>query len=153
MSRSLRPWLHEAVRTASENPDANSSAAEKHSVGSRVQILRFLTFRPENDPRTPMDIWAQVRDRTHWMPARFASASVDDFQINSGGMRFTQLRGAILAINKCRVTLDHVQTDCTRKNSNHDLFGAVTLHVDQFTVLDVLGDTPDDDGLKYAADG
>ncbi|WFC95775.1 hypothetical protein MBRA1_002429 [Malassezia brasiliensis] len=86
MSRSLRPWLQQRRRDALREDGALSAAdAAAYRPGSRVQIIQFLTFRPENAPHSSTDVWAQVCDATHYLPARFTGAAVDAFQAEHAG--------------------------------------------------------------------
>ncbi|SJX64703.1 uncharacterized protein SRS1_15520 [Sporisorium reilianum f. sp. reilianum] len=111
MSESLKSWLfsHCATQTTS----ALSHNCDLHDMpylsGNRIQILRFLTFRPAQTPNTPStDVWALVGDRTHCVTARFARTQVDRFH-DTHALTFTSLKGALVTLTNVRVSVARVQ--------------------------------------------
>ncbi|CBQ69064.1 conserved hypothetical protein [Sporisorium reilianum SRZ2] len=111
MSESLKSWLfsHCATQTTS----ALSHNCDLHDMpylpGNRIQILRFLTFRPAQTPNTPStDVWALVGDRTHCVAARFARTQVDRFH-DTHALTFTSLKGALVTLTNVRVSVARVQ--------------------------------------------
>ena len=104
-------------------------------------LTQFLTFRPEHAPEQELDVWAQVCDQTHYLPARFTSAAVDAFQ-NASPMRFTQLRGAVIAVHACRLRLAQVQVQCAGSPWTPDSPPTMVLDVDKFAILGGIGEPP-----------
>ena len=148
MSRSLRPWLQQRIQDGL-NQDAASDLASDHTFapGSRVQIMRvrksltqFLTFRPEHAPDSAVDIWAQVCDQTHYIAARFTSSCVDAFQTSSPYLRLTQMRGAIIAVERCRLTRAKVHVQCDGSPWSNISPPTTVLDVDGFALLGGIGE-------------
>lgn len=81
--------------------------------GNRVQVLRFLTFRPAETPNAvDTDVWALVGERTHCIAARFAREQVDRFHAHHyPPLSFTSLKGALLTLTSVRVSVERVQVE------------------------------------------
>ncbi|WFD32509.1 hypothetical protein MSPP1_003557 [Malassezia sp. CBS 17886] len=158
MSRSLRPWLQRrALEDAGARAAHGDAACAAHDVGtvrpgSRVQIIRvrtpgklsspqFLTFRAEHASAAG-DVWAQVCDSHHYMPARFSSACVDAFQRTSLVLRFTQLRGAVASIAQCTTAVASVPSQVVGHPWAADTAPTLVLNVDAVVILGGLGDAP-----------
>lgn len=114
MSESLAtPWLYTFCTTsASTALDHGYDLSDTpFSTGCRVQLLRFLTFRPASLPNgVSTDVWALVGDKTHCIAARFHHRCVDLFHRNHA-ISFTSLKGASITLGNLRITVAKVQVD------------------------------------------
>ncbi|SPO30621.1 uncharacterized protein UTRI_05238 [Ustilago trichophora] len=115
MSESLKSWLFihtssSAILSLENNYDLSDLPYVR---GNRVQLLRFLTFRPPASPNSHnTDVWALVGDRTHCIAARFAREQVNRFH-KDHNLTFTSLKGALLTLTHVRTSVSRVQVDHT----------------------------------------
>lgn len=74
------------------------------------------------------------------MAARFTSRSVDAFQSASPCLRFTQTRGAIVAIQQCRMTRQKIHVRCAGSPWTDTTPPSMVLDIDAFSVLGSIGE-------------
>ncbi|SPO31120.1 uncharacterized protein UTRI_05238_B [Ustilago trichophora] len=113
MSESLKSWLFShtsssAILSLENNYDLSDLPYVR---GNRVQLLRFLTFRPPASPNSHnTDVWALVGDRSHCIAARFAREQVNRFH-KDHDLTFTSLKGALLTLTHVRTSVSRVQVE------------------------------------------
>ncbi|TKY88964.1 hypothetical protein EX895_002205 [Sporisorium graminicola] len=111
MSESVKSWLFAHCATqATSGLEGNFDLLDMpYLAGNRVQLLRFLTFRPASAPNSSnTDVWALVGDRTHCIAARFARDQVHRFHTDYA-LTFTSLKGALVTLTNFRVGVARVQ--------------------------------------------
>ncbi|EST08872.1 hypothetical protein PSEUBRA_001581 [Kalmanozyma brasiliensis GHG001] len=137
MSESLKSWLFTHASTqATLALEGNYDLADMpfHS-GNRIQLLRFLTFRPAHSPNsTNTDVWALVGDRSHCIAARFTRDQVSRFHTDHA-VSFTSLKGALVTLTHVRVTVARVQVEGTVEGAYRDGQYALVLDVRGWEVV------------------
>ncbi|EPQ27835.1 uncharacterized protein PFL1_04580 [Pseudozyma flocculosa PF-1] len=141
MSQSLKSWLFE--RMADQAHDALESGTTLYDLpfttGNRVQLVRFLTFRPPDDPLADRDVWAVVSDRTHVMAAKFVRGQVTRFQRNNPTLPFTTLRGALLMLRATRAIITRIPSASKATMWDENDFN-LALEVRSFDLLGSIGE-------------
>ncbi|KAK0533494.1 hypothetical protein OC834_002214 [Tilletia horrida] len=154
MSASVHPWLRtfalahcQASREAQEQEQAGFRPANK------VQIVKFLTFRPESDPLADVDLWAQVSDPDHYIACRFLSHAVTAFRTAQPPfIDLTSLRGAVLLLTSARIVVWPGAVPAQIKSSpwpavaqpgkRGGAAGALVLEVERWKLLGCVGELP-----------
>lgn len=141
MSESLKSWLFAFCTSSSSH--ALDTGLDLYDIpfspGNRIQLLRFLTFRPPSSPNsTSTDVWALVGDRTHCIAARFNRLQVDRFHMEHP-LSFTSLKGALVTLTNVRVTVARVQLEPSSAEGSCSTRGGPYRANQYALVLDVRG--------------
>ncbi|CAD6888957.1 unnamed protein product [Tilletia caries] len=147
MSSSVHPWVR---AFAFAYADCQQRADTLFRPGKKVQVVKFLTFRPVNDPFAPLDIWAQVSDPEHFVACRFLASSVTSFRRTVPPFAdLTSLKGSILLIKAARATVWPDRVPAQVQNSPWAHIrpgtapgGAVILEVMDWKLLGCTGEEP-----------
>ncbi|PWN54353.1 hypothetical protein IE53DRAFT_407994 [Violaceomyces palustris] len=134
MSQSLRPWIFNSLVEQADScsddlvkPNASTSTKQRKpsrhprsdpsflqdlpfSTGGRVQVIRFLTFRPVDQPESSQEIWAQVGDQTHFIAVKFIGKEVTRFTMNQNQTPLTAFRGSIFSLKSVKPIVTRIPT-------------------------------------------
>ncbi|KAN0060433.1 hypothetical protein ACQY0O_007763 [Thecaphora frezii] len=141
MSQSLKSWLLGAlVDQAHEAEQSGSTLRDLPFVqGSRIQLIRFLTFRPTDNPLADQDVWAIVGDRTHLVAAKFVRGQVTRYQKHHPTQPFTSLRGSLFMLRTIRAVVTRIPSTTRATLWRPDEYN-LAIEVRSFDLLGSLGE-------------
>ncbi|KZS93929.1 hypothetical protein SISNIDRAFT_53844 [Sistotremastrum niveocremeum HHB9708] len=130
-----KPWLLDyLLGVAREFGGEPAPLSEQKRL---VQIVKFITGPTERNPN-PFEIWTEVSDGTHFIPARLSSAAVDR-HLQDHGERISACKTGYFSIKQYRPFLTHVPTGV---NDEIESMARLALEIESVGLIGSKGEPP-----------